>query len=75
VPVAAEQADAVWKVLIEQRESEQKFVRAYSYNGMHLVACQHPQYEAEAAEYFELAQADEAASVRARVRNICECGF
>jgi len=47
-----------------------KFVRAWAYNGFYELALQHPEYIAETKHFFELAMKDEAASVKARIRNI-----
>ena len=49
-----------------------KFVRAWSYNGLAELARQYPLYRDEVKKLFELAQNDngEAASVKARIRNI-----
>ncbi|UTW44675.1 hypothetical protein KFE80_09745 [bacterium SCSIO 12696] len=49
-----------------------KFVRAWSYNGLAELAKQYPRYRDEVKQLFELAQNDdgEAASVKARIRNI-----
>ncbi|QDT42198.1 hypothetical protein Pan241w_22790 [Gimesia alba] len=50
--------------------SENKFVRAWAYNGFYELALQHPQFKAETDQLLEQAIEDEAASVKARVRNI-----
>ncbi len=52
-----------------------KFVRAWAYNGFYELARQYPQYREEAGKLFEMAMRDEAASVKARVRNIMQQGF
>ncbi len=52
-----------------------KFVRAWSYNGFYELAQQYPQYSEETKQYFEMAMRDEAASVKARIRNIMKKGF
>ncbi len=52
-----------------------KFVRAWSYNGFYELARQHPEYVAEAKQFFEMAMRDEAASVKARIRTIVKRGF
>ena len=51
-------------------EDKNKFVRAWTYNGLAVVAKQYPQYRDEVVQLFELAIKDEAASVKARIRNI-----
>lgn len=50
--------------------STNKFVRAWSYNGFYLLAAQFPEYRAEAKQFLDMAIRDEAASVKARIRNI-----
>ncbi len=52
-----------------------KFVRAWAYNGIYELARQYPQYRKEAKQLFEMAMRDEAASVKARIRNIMRQGF
>jgi hypothetical protein len=55
--------------------SSNKFVRAWAYNGFYLLAMQHPQYKEETQSFFKMALRDEAASVKARIRNIMKQGF
>ena len=52
-----------------------KFVRAWSYNGFYELAKHHNEYKDEAKQLFEMAMRDEAASVKARIRNILKTGF
>ena len=52
-----------------------KFVRAWSYNGFYELASQHSEYIDETKRFFEMAMVDEAASVKARIRNIMKKGF
>ncbi|MES9854708.1 MAG: hypothetical protein ABW170_23100 [Candidatus Thiodiazotropha sp. L084R] len=52
-----------------------KFVRAWSYNGFYELAKQYPEYAEKVKQLFEMALSDEAASVRARIRNIMKKGF
>ena len=51
-------------------ESQNKFVRAWAYNGFYELALQHPSFQKEVDRLLEQALEDEAASVKARVRNI-----
>lgn len=51
------------------------FVRAWAYNGFYELARQHPQYLDETKQFFEMAMRDEAASVKARIRNVMKRGF
>ena len=56
-------------------EQNQKFVRAWSYNGFYMLARQYPEYQEEVKQFFEMALHDESASVKARIRNILKNGF
>lgn len=47
-----------------------KFVRAWSYHGFYELARTFPEFRTEAKQLFELAMNDEAASVKARIRNL-----
>jgi len=52
-----------------------KFVRAWTYNGFYELSLQYPEYQQETQQFFEMAMRDEAASVKARIRNIMKKGF
>lgn len=52
-----------------------KFVRAWSYNGLYELSRQHSEYLHETRQYFDMAMRDEAPSVKARIRNILKKGF
>ncbi|MGB0911380.1 MAG: hypothetical protein ACPGYT_13540 [Nitrospirales bacterium] len=52
-----------------------KFVRAWAYNGFYELAVQYPQYQGETKGLFEVAMRNEAASVKARIRNIMKKDF
>ena len=52
-----------------------KFVRAWSYNGFYELARQYPDHREETEQFFEMAMRDEAASVKARIRQIMKKGF
>ncbi|MCG7965735.1 MAG: hypothetical protein JAY63_03990 [Candidatus Thiodiazotropha taylori] len=54
--------------------SDNKFVRAWAYNGFYELAIQHPQYMQETKTFFEMAMRDEAPSIKARIRNIMKQG-
>lgn len=47
---------------------ENKFVRAWAYNGFALLSRKNPDFSKEAESLFEMALRDEAASVKARIR-------
>lgn len=55
--------------------SDNKFVRAWAYNGFYELALQYPAYKTEVKKFLDMAMKDEAASVKARVRNILKRGF
>lgn len=61
--------------LMSYLEQNQKFVRAWSYNGFYELARQYPEYQEEVKQFFEMALRDESASVKARIRNILKNGF
>ena len=49
---------------------ENKFVRAWAYNGFYELSIQHSEYISEAKQFFKMAMRDETPSVKARIRNI-----
>lgn len=54
---------------------DNKFVRAWAYNGFYEMSLQYPEYREETTQFFEMAMRDEAPSIRARIRNIMKKGF
>ena len=54
---------------------ENKFVRAWAYSGYYYLAKQHQEFQEAAAQFFEIALRDEAASIKARVRKVVKKGF
>lgn len=65
-------ASREWAELFVRRglDSKNKFVRAWAYNGFNELAVNFPAYRKEAADMFADALQHEAASVKARVRNL-----
>lgn len=63
-------AEFVADQLRELVQHKVKFVRAWSINGFDVLSRQHREYDAEAEAIFAMAEQTEAASIRARVRNI-----
>ena len=61
--------------LRDSLKDNNKFVRAWAYNGFYVLASQYPEYIEETKQFFEMAMRDEAASVKARIRNIMKSGF
>lgn len=66
---------ALYYFLRSNLDDDNKFVRAWSYNGFYELSRQCPEYAEETRQYFDLAMRDEAASVKARIRNILKKGF
>lgn len=66
----ASRVEQLWLTLIEQTTDGNKFIRAWSYHGLAVVADQHPPYREPALTLLAAADQDEAASVRARIRRI-----
>lgn len=54
---------------------DNKFVRAWAYNGFYEISLQYPEYKEETKQFFDMAMRDEAPSVKARVRSIVKKGF
>ena len=52
-----------------------KFIRAWSYNGMYELAKRFPELRGEAQTFFDMALKDESASVKARIKNVLKKGF
>ena len=52
-----------------------KFIRAWSYNGFYVLSQQYPEYIEETKQFFDMAMRVEAASVKARIRNLMKKGF
>ena len=75
MPVANSDRKKVERFLRLCLSDTNKFVRAWSYNGFYELARQYPQYRQEAEQFFAMALRDEAASVKARIRNIMKKGF
>lgn len=62
--------EAVEETLRKLLISENKFVRAWSYNGFYIFATKFPEYREEVDLFLKLALEDEPASIKARIRNI-----
>ena len=74
MPIAAAQAAQVHQFLETCVTDKNKMVRAWAYNGFYELAVQHESYKAEAKQRLDNALTDEAASVKARVRNVLKRG-
>lgn len=73
--IADAESSNVYKFLRLTLTDQNKFVRAWSYNGFYELSRQHSKYINETKQYFEMAMRDEAPSVKARIRNIMKKGF
>ncbi len=51
-------------------KDQNKLIRAWGYNGINVIATHFPEFESERDELLEKARENEAASVKARIRNI-----
>ena len=67
--VPKRRAEEVAAFIREGLRSKQAVVRAWAYGGLYELAMQFPEYVAEARPLLEKARRDEAASVKARLRN------
>ncbi len=73
--IAEADKDAAWQFAKDNIAHKNKLVRAWAYNGLHEVARHYPEHIAEVAALLSEAQASEAASVIARIRNILKTGI
>ncbi len=63
-------AEGLWHALVEGTKDANKFIRAWSYYGLAVLAEQHPTYRVRALSLLAVAEHEDAPSVRARVRRI-----
>ena len=70
--IPEDRAPALWRLVKGEGflQGPNKFVRAWSYNALAVLATQHGEYRKDAAALLATGAEDEAASVRARLRNI-----
>ena len=73
IPLAAKKE--VEFFLRDRLQQQNKFVRAWAYSGFYELACQYPEYQIEAQRFMTMALRDEAASVKARIRQILKKGW
>lgn len=69
MPVPESARLALEKYLRKALAHENKFVRAWAYNGFYQLARQYPELRSEAQKIMEMGLTDEPASVKARIRN------
>lgn len=72
--ISSGQVDAVHRFIVQQLGAKKTFVRAWAYSGFYQLAKQHPQFRSEVDALFIKANAEESASVRARIRNATKQG-
>ena len=70
LPISIKQKNSVESFLRTCLTDKNKFVRAWTYNGFYELARQHPEYQDEVDAMLAEALQKEAASVKARIRNI-----
>lgn len=75
VPVNEPEKNQVEAFLRASLTDPNKLVRAWAYNGFYELSRQYPEYRQETGQLFEMALRDEAASVKARIRNIMKMGM
>jgi len=75
LPIAADDAKLFEQFLRIAITDNNKFVRAWAYNGFYLLAKQYDEYRMEVEQFFNMAMNDEMPSVKARIRNILKTGF
>ena len=75
LPIARSELKAVETFIRKALTSSNKLLRAWAYSGFYELSRQFPEYAEETRQLFQLAMQDEAASVKARIRNIMKTGF
>ncbi|MDA7925825.1 hypothetical protein N9B46_03170 [Mariniblastus sp.] len=70
--ISSQECDYLRNCFRDQKNSENKLVRTWTYNGLAVLANQHSQFQSEVNDILNEAQHDPAASVRARIRKICK---
>lgn len=68
--IANDQKVDLYRILKNNLTHTNKFVRAWVYNGLAVLADQFPEYKTEASEILKMGMRDEVAAVKARIRNI-----
>jgi len=73
--VSARQKKRLERFLRACLQEDNKFIRAWAYNGFYRLACQHVEYQQEAQQLLEQGLNEEAASVKARIRRLLKEDF
>lgn len=69
LPVPVTMKSELEQFLRQALTHNNKFVRAWAYNGFYQLARQYPELRDEALEFMRMGQRDEPAAVKARIRN------
>ncbi len=75
MPISKPEKKMVEAFLRKCLVDDNKFIRAWSYNGFYELSMQYPEHKKETKKFFEMAMRDEAPSVKSRIRNIMKKGF
>ncbi len=70
MPISKTDKKKVEGFLRECLMDNNKFIRAWAYNGFNELSIQYNEYRQETEQFFEMAMRDEAPSVRSRIKNI-----
>lgn len=68
--IPSTRVEQLWRSLLEYTTDDNKFIRAWSFHGLAVIADQHPPYRTQALKLLANAEEEGAASVRARIRGI-----
>jgi len=74
IPISIDKKENVEYFLRNNLSSENKYVRAWAYDGFYLLSTQFSEYAVEVEQFFEMAMKNEAPSVKARIRNSIKKG-
>ena len=75
MPIPSAKKECTLSFIRKCLEDDNKFLRAWAYNGFYEVSLCFPEYQKEVKTLLEAASESEAASVKARIRNIMKAGF
>ncbi len=75
MPIAEAEKKQVEAFLRNCLIDDNKYIRAWAYNGFYEISRQYPEYKKETKQFFDMAMKDEAPSVKARIRSILKKGF
>lgn len=70
ITVPKSRSATIRKILLALIEENNKFIRAWAYNGLYYLQTCHPEYKTEMIILLNKAYSNEAPSIKARIRNI-----